>query len=96
MQKTTETHTQGTNPKLSRWTEGHAPEDVIAQLQAEVEDIQDLMIVLRYIRSSREDDTYNVLSSTMSMHELLGLLDLGKFMSVTAHRVDVDDLDDAS
>jgi len=83
-------------PKAARWTEGHAPRDVIEQLQADAEDIRDLVVVVRYIRGSREDDTYNVLSSTLSMHELLGLLDLGKFMSVTAHRVDVDDLDDAS
>lgn len=78
-------------PEVDRWVTGHSPQDVLDDASVDVDDIRDIAIVVRYGRSTRQDDVYNVLSSSMSMHELLGLLDLGKMMSISARRIGPDD-----
>ena len=78
-------------PSVDRWNPGYSPADVLSDASVDVEDIRDIAIVIRYGRSTRQDDVYNVLSSSMSMHELLGLLDLGKMMSISSRRMGPDE-----
>ena len=91
-EQTTETPGPVTElPKIERWGEGFSPYDLLQQTMNEIEDIRDLALVVRYNKTSKVDDVYNVVSSTMSMHELLGLLTLGKLMSISSRRMDEDD-----
>ena len=92
MSKTSETPGPAIKPvpSINRWNEGFAPADIVEGAQDDIEDIQDIVVVIRYGRSTRQDDIYNVLSSSMPMHELLGLLDLGKLMSVSSHSKEPD------
>lgn len=78
-------------PSASRWDEGYSPKELLEQATAEAEDINDIVIVVRYNKTSNQDDTYNILSSSMAMHELMGFIELGKMMSVSSRRMSVDD-----
>lgn len=78
-------------PRPSRWGDGYSPKELLDQTLAEIERVNDIVIVVRYTKTGSVDDSYNILSSTMSMHELLGFVELGKLMSISARRVGVDD-----
>ena len=83
-------------PRPSRWGKGYSPKELLDQVMAEIDTVNDLVIVARYTKTNTVDDRYNVLSSTMSMHELLGFIELGKLMSVSARRMGPDDDDEVS
>jgi hypothetical protein len=95
--QTTETPGPVTELKQpSRWGESYSPKELLEQALSEVDRLNDVVIIARYAKSSNVDDSYNILSSTMSMHELLGFIELGKLMSISARRMGVDDDDEVS
>jgi hypothetical protein len=64
--------------KATRWVDGHSPTDVLkAFLEAEVE-LSDIVIVGKFFSENKGEDVYEVLSSSMPIHEVIGLLESGK------------------
>jgi hypothetical protein len=67
--------------RKNRWNEDESPLDILHKLTLEIHNVRDMAIVVRMEPKQRErgnNQEYGVLFTSMPLHEILGLLDLGK------------------